>query len=234
MKKKKKKEKISLLPGHKKQVRRKLRFQSIYIWMVIAPYIYIVEATYNIFNDPDPLITLSRIGWRTQVGGPRGVWFLVAFIVLSCPFMVYQVWFYLKHSGRKGQRSWRLLYLSIAGAFFVALGAAMPYNKKEAQAPVWHALHNGFAVLGSLLTVLTVTLIFVQICRETNREIILVFYGIFAAAVYYAYTILVNAAAFQIGITFVIFLSMFYINRTVLRQNLKKNYFKLYSEGVER
>ena len=232
--KRRKEEKILLLPSHKKQVCKKLRFQLIYIWAVIAPYIYILEATYDIIKHPDPMITLSRIGWRTQVGGPRGALFLFAFIVLTCPFMVYQVWFYLKHSGRKGQRSWRILYLAIAGAAFVAAGAAMPYNKKVTEAPIMHALHNGFAVIGALLTVLTVTLILIQICRETHHEIILVFYGLFAASVYYAYTVLINAAVFQVGLTFIIFIALFYINRTVLRRNLKKNYFKLYGEGVER
>lgn len=233
-KKKVKKDNAQLLPGHKKQVRRKMLFQIIYIWAVIVPYMLILEATYDVFKHPDPLTTLSRIGWRSNVGGPRGFLFLIAFIVLTCPFMVYQVWFYLTHSGRKGQRSWRLLYLAVAGAAFVAAGAAMPYNKKQPDAPVVHALHNGFAVTGALLTVLAVTLILIQICRETQRERILIFYGVFAAFVYYTYTILRNSAGFQVGMAFVIFVVMFYINRTVLRRNLKKNYYKLYGEGVER
>lgn len=226
--------KSTLPAGYKIQVRRKLRFQFIYILAVIVPYIFIIEATYNIFKDPDPLITLSRIGWRTHVGGPRGVWFLIFFVALTCPFMVYQVWFYLKHSGRKGRGARRLFILSTTAAVSVATGAAMPYNKTRAEAPLWHLLHNGFAMLGALLAVLAVTLILIQVCREADREIILVFYALFAAFVYAIYSTLHNAAAFQIGMTFTIFVVMYYINKVVLYRNVRKNLFKLKNEGVER
>jgi len=232
--KKTKRPKPPLPAGYKIQVRRKLRFQFVYMLVVILPYMLIIEATYDVFKNPDPLITLSRIGWRTHVGGPRGVWFLIFFVILTCPYMVYQVGFYIKHSGRKGRGARRLFILSVASAVCVATGAAMPYNRPQHEQPLWHLLHNGFAVLGALLAVLTVTLILVQVCRETHREIILVGYAIFAAIVYVVYSTLQNAAAFQIGMTFTIFVFMYHINRAVLYRNVRKNLFKPKSEGVER
>lgn len=224
--------KMPISAAHKKAVRRKLRFQLLYLIVVIVPYIFILDATYDIWNTN---VSLSRIGWRSHVGGPDGGWFLLAFIVLTCPFMVYQVWFYLKNSGRRQSRQGKFLFiLSIVASATVATGAAMPYNRPQKDAPFLHLLHNGFAVLGALLAVLTVTIILVQICREADREIILLFYGIFAALVYYVYTVLVNAAAFQVGMTFVIFVVMYFVNRAVLVGNIRKNLYKLQNEGVER
>jgi len=216
-----KKEKVVLLACHKKEIRRKLRFQFLYIIAVIVPYMWIFARTYDIW---DPFVSLSRIGWRSHVGGPQGAFFLISFIVLTCPFMVYQVWFYQKQSGRfgKGKRNKTVWYLAIAGALFVAIGASVPYNRRAYETPILHALHNGFAVMGALLTVLAVTIILTQVCREAHREIILVLYGLFAASVYYAYTILVNAAAFQIGMTFSIFVFLYFTNRAVLVREKKK------------
>lgn len=190
-----------------------MRLQFFYIITVFVPYMWIFERSYDIWAG----YSLSRIGWRPHIGGPNGVWFLIGFLILTCPFMVYQVWFYLRNSGHKSQK---LLYMSIVSALFLATSAAMPYDRPQTETPLLHALHNGFAVLGALSAVLVLTIILARVCRESHREIILVLYALFAFAVFLVYTTTRNAAAFQIGMTFTIFVIMYFINRAIIRRSI--------------
>lgn len=209
-----------------KEIRRKMLPQFIYIVAVFVPFILILVDTFDVF---DKFVTLSRVGWRVEVGGDHGWIFLVAFVVLSAPFMAYQMWFYLKHSGR-----WKsggkfggkfLLGLTLLAGILIAVGCAIPfYNINDPRASqLAHDLHNSLAMIGSLLAVAAVTIALIQVAREKHMQTIMILYTVFCVSVYWAYSILKNAVAFEVGLAFTIFIFMYFINRTELYRAAKKS-----------
>jgi|GEM_PF-6162161 len=220
----------------REQIKHKLRFQFIYITAVFIPYIVILFATFG-FDIFDKFVTLSRVGWRTEVDtssgkiieDPMGWIYLAAFLVLSTPFMVYQMWFYLKSSNRwkgTGRSSGKFLFaLTVLGCLLIIIGCLIPFypisDPRSTQA--MHDWHNFLAVSGSLLTVAAVTIALMQVAREKNTQAIMILYALFVALVYYVYTVLVNAIAFEVGLTFAVFLLMYFINRAALYQSARNS-----------
>ena len=210
---------VKLNTAQKKEAFRKMLPQLVYIVVIFMPFCYMLSITYDIW---DPYKSLSRIGWRTEVGGPGGWVYLLMFVILSGPFMVYQVWFYLKHRVTKNQSKF-LLILVIVAAVAMAVGAGIPfYHIDDPRATqVLHTLHNGFSMLGALLGVLTVTIIMIQVTRENKQAIILTVYALFCFCLFQVYMEIQNATGFEVGLVFIIFIAMYLINRIVLRRKMK-------------
>jgi len=182
-----------------KDIKKRLNRMAAFIGVAYLPFLVFLGARYDILND-----SLSRIGW--QLGGFR---FLVTYILYTVPFMIFQFATFQIMSDRKTKL---LKALILAGGMLIAVGALFPV--KESSPRYSHFLHSLLCQIGSGLTIIAVTYMFVLFCKRNKQNVkaAAIIYAHLLIIVAAAYLLLHTAALFEAGASLLFLLAMHFMN----------------------
>ena len=140
-----------------KSMKIKLSIMLLFIVGVYLPFFIVLMLKYDTFNT-----TLSGIGWREN-----GLGFLLVYIFLTVPSLIYQIFLFLNLSGKKSKL---LKSLILAGSILIAIGALFPV--RESSPAYSHFLHSILCQIGSVVSILAVTYMIIITINRLNLEFI--------------------------------------------------------------
>ena len=194
-----------------KTIRFRLGAMFIFIVAVYLPFFIVLTIKYDTTK-----ISLSGIGWRES-----GLPFLLIYICLTVPALIYQIFLFLNLSDRKSK--W-LQALILAGGIMIAVGAVFPV--RESSPAYSHFLHSTLCQAGGVLSILAVTFMMV-LYGKTNKEKIqkvTILYGELFIIVATAFLLLETTAMLEVGVSLLFLIVMFIINGILIyRKEVEKS-----------
>ena len=186
--------------------RNQLRFMAAYIVVAYVPFVIaLILSGQDIWR-----VSLSRIAW--QRGGL--VW-MILFGLLTLPFMLYLVLYYLR-TQRRRIKTVLVTILLIAGAVLF-VGMFLPDRNSDLLAH----LHFYFEDNASLVVMLAITGMVVHYCiagssdQKVQRTALGIGYGLFAVAACSVYVMRVTCAAFEVGLSLGAMVALALIDRWI-------------------
>jgi cation transport ATPase len=182
-----------------------LLFMALYIALVYVPFALLVAISgYNVAHT-----SISEIAW--QLGGkPMIIWYGV----LTLPFLLFQIWFYLKYN--RLQRDMLLLPL-ILGCVLLGIGIIFPFTGTG----LVSQLHCYFAQAGGIIVILAITGVLIRHLRRhpPSRGIlalIIVAYVILVLAVGAIFLFVGSPALLEADSSLVFMIILYLINRAAI------------------
>jgi len=152
--------------------------------------------------------TLSGIGWRQD-----GLAFLLIYILLTVPSLIYQIFLFLNLSGKNSKL---LQSLILAGALLIGIGALFPV--RETSPAYSYFLHSILCQIGGVLSIAAVTYMIILYCKENKEKVknVTILFGELFIIVVVTFCLLETAALFEVGSSFLFLVAMFVINGILL------------------
>lgn len=190
------------------KIRVRLGAMLAFIVGVYLPFLIILMIKYDVVH-----YTLSAIGWREG-----GFVFLLIYIVITVPSIIYQIFSFLNLSSDKNTL---LKILIFAGGILIAIGALFPVKTQSPQYS--HILHQILCQAGGILSIISVTYMVILYVKEHKNRVrnVVVLYGELFIIVVVAFSVLNTAALFEVGASFLFLIAMFVINGILIFQKEK-------------
>jgi len=191
----------------KRNAIRHLTFMLLFIAVVYVPFFIVLTLKYDVAS-----VAISRIGWRFD-----GFRYLVSFMILTVPFMLYQVFFFIRIYGKRNKL---LAFLAITGSSLIVIGGFTPYYEDTLEAVQF--FHCVAAGAGAVFSFIAVTYMVAQYCASGGRQArkAAVPYGVYFIAASAAFFALQSAALFQVGLSLCSFIVMYLLNSSLVRNNI--------------
>ena len=188
------------------KIKNRLRTILLIIIVAYVPLLLVLGFRYDIIGT-----SLSGIGWREG-----GLPFLLFYVAYTVPLMIYQVFLFLTLTNKKSK--W-LMVFSLLGGWLVAIGAVFPV--KETSPQFSHLIHSYFCQIGSVLSILAVTLVIALYCKENKSSVrkVAVLYGGVIAVILVSFGILFTAALFEVGASLLLLCTIYAINNATFNNN---------------
>lgn len=184
-----------------KNTKKHINFMLFYILAVYIPFFIVLSINYDI-----TIISLSKIGWRA--GGPI---FLILFAVLTIPFMLYEVFFFIEYFGKKNKF---LAIFSIVGVIFLIMGMSSPFRITDP--PIFHVFHNVFSMIGSIcfFSVANIAVIQNSLANKHRKVLIFILLGILNISMFIMYLQISSVSLFEMLAALSCLVAMYLVNRT--------------------
>ena len=204
-----------------KSIKIKLSIMLIFIVAVYLPFFIYLMFRYDTVNT-----TLSRIGWRHD-----GLKFLLIYIFLTVPSLIYQIFLFLNLSGKK---STLLKSLILAGALLIGIGALFPV--RETSPAYSYFLHSILCQIGGVLSISAVTYMIILYCKENKDKVknVTILFGELFIIVVVTFGLLETAALFEVGSSFLFLVAMFVINGILLFEKEKEKWNIINQESANK
>ena len=192
-----------------KSIKKKLSIMLIFIFAVYLPFFIYLMLRYDIVRT-----TLSCIGWRQD-----GLVFLLMYIFLTVPSLIYMIFLFLNLSGKKSKL---LKLLILAGSMLIGIGALFPVRDNS---PAYsYFLHTTLCLIGSVLSISAVTYMIILYCKEYKNMVknVAILFGELFIIVVVTFCLLETAALFEVGSSFLFLVAMFVINGILLYEKEKE------------
>lgn len=188
-----------------RKIRARLNGILVVMLAVYIPFLVSVSINFDVVGT-----SLSSIGWRKG-----GLQYLICYVVLTVPMMIYQTLFFLKASDKKN----RLLQtIMIIGGLCIFIGALFPV--KETSPQYSRFLHCFLCQLGSVLSIVAVTYIVAMHCKankDKTKRVAILYAGLLVFVVV-SFFLLYTAAVFEIGVSLLFLFTMYLINKSYKTQ----------------
>ncbi|MCL2882520.1 MAG: hypothetical protein FWF45_06520 [Coriobacteriia bacterium] len=183
-----------------------LRFMAAYIIVVYVPFaVALMLSGQNVGQ-----VSLSRIAWQHG-----GMTWMILFGLLTLPFMLYLVYYYVRADRRRAKTI--LVTILLVAGVILFMGMFLPDRGSDLLAH----LHFYFEDNASLVVMLAITGMVAHYCatggsdQRTQRISLGVGYGLFAAAACSVYLMRVTCAAFEVGLSLGAMVTLCLINRWI-------------------
>lgn len=182
-------------------IKKRLAFMWLFVFAVYLPFFVFMVTRHNV-----SAISMSVIGWTS--GGVR---YLAAYIILTLPFCLYQLFFFNR---RFAGNSKFTRVMGIVSCIMITAGAFVPVHR---HGRLFDFAHIFLSVTGAVMLMLTILIALVRYAlrKKTHKIAALSLCGIYAAALLAAFYVLYTAALFQLLSSLSFFLVLLVVN-TVL------------------
>jgi len=187
----------------KRSVIRQQYGMMLYMLAIYVPLIIrITTSPYDITRT-----SLSSIAWNYH-----DFPLLILYGILTLPFLLYEICFYMKYNKKK---DWLLIPL-LVGWILLCLGIIFPYNGE-----LFIALHCDFSQVGSIILILAISVTVWRYCQKLRKchkgrsTIITVFYGILLAATAALFILTGTSALLEVSSTFIYMVIFLLVNKSL-------------------
>ena len=194
-------------------IRRQLNFMILYVIAVYIPFIIgVITSPYNVLNT-----SLSKIAWTYD-----GLTWITLYGILTIPFLVYEIYFYLKFNKEKKDA---LVGPLLVGCLILGLGIVFPCRGSNFIIKMHCILSQG----GAYLIILAITFIIIRYCKKlkadqkSSRTKIAILYGTIFVAIGTLYLLTGTPAILEVGSTFSFLVILYIVNRAS-SQEAMENY----------
>lgn len=194
----------------------------IFIVAVYLPFFICLMFNYDTFHT-----TLSGVGWRQG-----GLEFLLVYIFLTVPSLIYQIFLFLNLSDKKSKL---LKSLILAGSLLIGIGALFPVRENS---PAYsYMMHSILCQIGGVLSILSVTYMIILYCKGNKDKVknVTILYGELFIIVVVTFCLLETAAFFEVGSSLLFLIAMFVINGILLYEKEKeKLHISVYQDNISK